>query len=292
MSMKLNERAMLASLHTGSWSGKLVDREVTDEVADSYKAEKDAGRYSKQIVATRFLRSVNSKIDAARVAHRTLTLPWDDDGTRILSTHGYVQYTEQMRLARLAVEAASEQFLKGMPEYIAEARTRLGNMFNNEDYPQVSDMKGKFYIDVEIKPLPEAADFRAKLTDVSVKAITKDIEARCDARLRKAMDDIYVRIADVTGKMAEKLKAYEPTAGDEKTKNNFRDTLVYNVGKVADLIPVLNITDDPRLTKLHEQLNKELLEHSPEILKADAKVRKRTADAAERIFKKVSQILG
>lgn len=288
---KLSERAMIASLHIGSWSGMLLDKEVTEEVSESHRAERDAGRYNKQIVSRKFLQHVGSKISAARRTHRLLTLPWEDDGSRILSTMGYTHYAETMRLQRLGVEAAASEFVKMAPDYIKEAKQRLGTMFDNEDYPDEAEVRRKFYIDVEIKPVPEAGDFRAELSEASVKAIVKDIERRSDARIEMAMRDVYARIADVSGKMVQKLREYEPAGNGEKSKGNFHDTLVSNVKELADLLPSLNITGDPKVDKLAKQMLDDLVEHSPEVLKADKKARLKTADKAEAVFKKVSQYL-
>lgn len=290
---KLSERAMLSKLRVGMWSGQLVDHSVTEEVSDNHGAElKGAGSYSKQIVARRFLRQVGSKVSVARSNHRTMTLPWDDDGTRILSTAAYLQYAEQMRLQRVMVESAASEFVKAMPEYIAEAKTRLGTMFDKTDYPTAEEVRKKFFIDIEIRAVPEAADFRAQLSDASVKSIVKDIERRSTDRIEQAMNDVYARIADVTSKMVERLRAFKPPQGDDRAENIFKDSLIVNVKVLADLIPMLNITGDKRLIELQGRLTKDLLEYSPEILRVDPKLRAATAEKAEKILRKVTQILG
>jgi hypothetical protein len=290
--MKLSERAMLVTLNAGQWSGMALDREVSDEISETHRADKDAGRYNKKLIATKFFKDVGGKINVARRSHRLLTLPWNDDGTRILAVTGYEHYTQTMRLMKLGVDAAAKQFVKGLPEYIEEAKTRLGTMFNPNDYPTADEVLEKFYIDVEINKVPEAGDFRAKLTNEAVKAISQDIENRCNARVEAAMQDVFQRIVDVTSKMSERLRAFDSGTDDEPAKNVFRDSLVTNVKQLADLIPSLNITADPKLEALAKQLETELAEHSPEVLRTDAKVRKQTADAADRIFKKAKQLLG
>ena len=289
--MKLGERALLVTLNVGSWNGMALDKEVSDEVSETHKADKDAGRYNKRIIATKFLSNVSSHISVARKSHRLLTLPWQDDGTRILSVTGYEHYTQTMKLKSHGMEAAATEFVKNLPDYIKEAKTRLGTMFNPDDYPTADEVREKFYIDVEMKPIPESGDFRAKLTTEAVKAVTQDIENRCNAKVEAAMQDVYARIVDVTAKMSERLRAFEPSAKDEPTKNVFRDTLVGNVAELADLIPSLNITGDPKLDALAKQLKDDLVEYSPEVLRADAKARKKTADNAERILRKAKQFL-
>lgn len=284
---KLSERAMLVSLHISSWSGMLVDREVTDEVNESHKAEKEAGRYNKRLVASSFLKGVSSAHNSARHAHRVLTLPWEDDGTRILAAAGYMTYTAKMKECRLKAEAEVKAFLQDPDPYIREGKIRLGTMFNVDDYPSVDDLKSKFGFDVEVKPMPESGDFRAKLSDDSTKSIIRDIERRTNQRLENAMNDVFRRVQDVVKHMAEKLREFsEPKEGNRA--GTIRDTVVYNVSELAqEILPMLNVTDDPRITALQQQLMTDLVEHSPEILRADAKLRKETLSKADRLLKKV-----
>jgi len=287
----LNERTVLTCLHIGSYNGKAIDREITEEVSEHHHADlKDAGRYSKQLIASKFLKPVMSKIGTARKLHRLLTLPWDDDA-RILSNTGFTHYSDQMRWQRLGVEAAAAEFVAHWAEYINEARTRLGNMFDYEDYPVAEVVGKRFYIDVEIKPVPMAGDFRAELSEASVKAITKDIERRTEERMEKAMDDVFERIAETTGKMAEKLRSFKPRVVGEAGEGVFRDSLVYNLRELAELIPSLNITNDKRLTDLHTQLLADCVAHEPSELRDNEKLRKQTAAAAEKILKKVNGYL-
>jgi hypothetical protein len=283
---------MLATLHRGNWSATKHDKGVTEDAAESHHADiKEAGRYNKQLISRKHLSKVNSKLSVARETHRILTLPWEDDGTRLLSAQGYMHYTQIMRTCRLSVEAAAADFLKNYPEYIKAARLTLGEMFNENDYPSADEVKAKFYLDVEIKPVPEAGDFRTKLADNTVKAIAKDIERRTKDRIEAAVKDVFQRIVDVTGKMSERLNAFEPKHGEKDSSGLFRDSLIYNVSELADLLPSLNITDDPRLDTLSKQLKADLVEHSPDVLRSDAKLRKQTAMKANKIFQKVSTYL-
>jgi hypothetical protein len=279
---------MLVSLNIKSWGGKAIDREVTEEVSESHDADlRDSGTYNKQLVSKKALRPVLSKIALTRKTHHMLSLPWDD-GSRILSASGYLHYTKCMRDNRLAVEEAAKALSSNFKEHIEEAKTRLGTMFNITDYPSAEDVLKRYAIDVEIKPIPEAGDFRTKLSDATVKAVTKDIEKRTQERVKAAVADVFERIVDVAGKMADKLNGYKEAEGQ---KGAFRDSLVYNVTSLAELIPSLNITSDERLNELSAQLLKYLGTNSPELLRTDSKLRHKTAQAAEHLAKKARSFL-
>jgi hypothetical protein len=291
----LSERATLAVLHLGSYGARAVDREVTDDTTSRYKAEsKNAGSFSKQLIGKQYLDPVFKSGRLATSTHKLLTLPWEDKGPRILSNSGYVFYTEQMRLRRMDYMAKARAVTEQWDEAVAEAKVRLGNMYNPEDYPaSAGDVLNRFTFDVEIKGVPESGDFRSKLSDASVKAIVKDIERRSEQRLEAAMNDVFTRVLEVTGHMVDRLKNYSAPTGKGKGQmgSNFHDSTVYNIKELADILPALNLTGDPRLVQLQQQLVDELVEHSPEILKMDPKLRSDTARKAEKIFNKVKGFL-
>lgn len=283
----LQERAMLASLHIKSWSGMMIDREVTDATNADFKAEKEAGRYNKRLVKASFFSGVSTAHSNARKVHRLLTLPWEDDGTRILSNVGYIDYTQRMKEAKRKVESEVKAFLENPDEYIREAKHRLGDMFKLDDYPSTDDLKAKFDFDVEINGMPEAKDFRAKLTEDQTKAVIKDIERRTEQRMKNAVNDVFGRIEEKVKHMAEKLRAYAPTKDGKKGDGSIHASLVYNINELAEILPMLNVTDDPRINDLAKTLKVELVEHSPEILRVDPKARQETLSAADRILRKV-----
>jgi len=290
----LQERAMLSVLHIGAYTGRKVDKEVTEDTADRYKADKqDSGTFSKQVVGKAFLKPVQQSASLATRTHRVLTLPWEDKGPRILSNTGYQYYTEQMRLRRLDYMAKAKDFASQWDQCVREAKGRLGNMFNGDDYPAASEVLDAFSFDVEIKGIPAAQDFRAKLSDSAVKAIVKDIERRSDERLQGAMKNVFQRIIDVTGHMVERLKNYKPPTGRDKGEKgvDFQSSTVYNIKELADILPALNLTGDKRLDALQQQLVDELVEHSPEILKSNPKLRSETQRKAEKIHSKVKTFL-
>jgi len=287
--MKLAERAMLVSLSIGSYSGMMHDKVVTEETNASFKADRTkAGKYNKRLVASHFLSEVRNAHENARKIHRLLTLPWEDDGTRILPTRGYINYMDKMRGAKHKVEDAVKLFVKGLPEYITEAQVRLGDMFHVEDYPDEATLKDKFHFDVEVNSIPNAADFRAKLSDDQVKSIVKDIEKRCNKRLENAMNDVFERASELVEKMKERLRGFQPPTEGQKAKGIIRDSVVYDIFEFANMMETLNVTDDERIEGLRKQLLSDLVEPaSPEILRTDTKARALAIKNADAILKKV-----
>lgn len=290
--MGLDERALLVKLSIGRWSGQKTDANVTNEVAERHKADKASGKYRKRLVTKTALKEIDSIAGAARSAHNMLTLPWTDDGARVITTESYEHYSKVMRDFRDKMQAAVDEFIKTYDDHVIDAKEALGTMFDPDDYPPRNVVKSKFTFDVEPSPIPMKGDFRAKVSNEEAAIIAKDIEARSKMRLEHAMRDVWERVADVTEKMVDRLSAYKPKEGLHRAENTFRDSLVYNVEELARVLPSLNITNDPKLDELQKELLNKLCHYDPQQLREDSNARAQTAKEAKAILKKVGKFLG
>ena len=91
--MDLTRDAMLVTLRIHHWSGKRYDRKASDHVAHHHDADTDAGRYTKRLLPKAAFAALTKAVSAARTAHYDNTLPWDDQGRRLLSVDNFDAYT-------------------------------------------------------------------------------------------------------------------------------------------------------------------------------------------------------
>src|SRR5260370_13657201 len=89
---------MLCSVSIGVWSARKHDPEASQEIASLHRASSDAGRYNKLLVPRRALEEIHKIINEARQEHYFMTLPWGDDGYRVLPAAAYMQHTEATRV--------------------------------------------------------------------------------------------------------------------------------------------------------------------------------------------------
>src|SRR5271157_5583230 len=173
MSPELKQKAMLARLTITQFSASKQDKTATDSVKEKFQTGNDAGRYNKSLIAKEAIKAVSSAANEARIFHYAQTLPWKDDGARILPAANYLQYSEGMRQKKAIFQAAVIKFVASYPDLIEEAKTRLAGLFNVNEYPDVNSINDKYSFDVQIDPLPQAADFRVDLNSAEVDAIRK-----------------------------------------------------------------------------------------------------------------------
>lgn len=294
LTMRLSERAILVDLDVGVWSASITDKEVSQEARAARKAEREAGSFRKHLVARKALEAIRKAISKMTTKHKNLTLPWSNNGMRILKAETYEEWSREMRLGKAEFEKAVEAFITVYEGSVrADAKRFLGKMFKESDYPAAKVVRSKFYVKLEVMPVPESGDFRAKLGNREVAILVKDLEAKTRERMQAAVDTVYEKVAEVVGKMFDKLSTYKPSPGpyQESAEGIFRDTLVTNVRELADLIPALNITNDPVLENFRVKMLQELCVHEPKVLRKDANVRARTAKAAKAIYDKAAAFI-
>ena len=283
MSPELKQKAMLARLTITQFSASRNDKTATDSVKEKFQTGNDAGRYQKALIAKGAIKAVSSAANEARIFHYAQTLPWKDDGARILPAANYLQYSEGMRQKKAAFLAAVQKFVASYPDLIEEAKTRLAGLFNASEYPDVTAIDEKYSFDVQIDPLPQAADFRVDLNSAEVEAIRKEIEARTDQATKAATLDLWKRLNDAVESMSERLN---------NPKAIFHDSLVGNIDTITEIIPRLNLAEDPALDRIAKEAKTKLTAKTPKQLRENINDRKETAKAADDLLATMSAYMG
>lgn len=170
----------------------------------------------------------------------------------------------------------SRQFLT----LIEQARTRLGGLFRDTDYPAPDELRAKFSFETKVMPLPDAGDFRVNLGDEERERVKRQITAAVEASLQVGSRELWFRLYEAVQHMADRLAAYKVTT--DGVEHPFRDTVVTNLVKLVDVLPKLNITNDPELDCLAQQVRNSLLVDPKELRRSDIK-RAETAKAAAEI---------
>lgn len=289
--MNLSTNAMLASVKISQWSARKLDRKVTDETNQRHNAAPDSGRYNKSLLAAGALAEVTSAFNEIRAFHYSRTAPWFDDGARIIAAAGLSEYDNGMAALIAASHAKVIKFLTEYPTLRAEARSRLGDMFNETDYPTVEDVESRFSVERRIMPVPDSSDFRVDLGA----AKNAEVKARIDAATRQAAQvatrDAWNRIVEHVTRMVERLEAYKPARPPVKATAVFHDSVVVNICKLCAALPSLNLTNDKRLADMADRLETELAFYSGEELRTNENKLAETLKLARALLSDVNTVL-
>jgi hypothetical protein len=286
----LARKAVLVSVNISQWTARKLDKRVTDEVNREHGAAANAGRYNKLLIEAERLAKITSLVSAARALHYGMTRPWADEGPRILPNALFVKFSDEFRKMKREFEQAANEFAAGYPSFIEERKAALNGLYNESDYPDVSEIRSKFKLEMTILPFPDADDFRSNLDEDTVADIKAEIAETSSRVVDDAMRHTAKQIISMVGHMSEKLKEYK--TGDVGGKRKFfLNSLVDNVRDLAELLPAFNLTDDPKLTEIIERIQKELCAEDAGELRTNDAARESVQKSADEIVAAVSQFL-
>lgn len=280
--MNLSDRALLVQLSISQWSARKYDRKASKQVADANHASANAGRYNKALMPMNgYLEDVHSKSNTIRAVFYNETLPWGLEGMQILPTANYLNFMTEFRKHKGEWEYLVNLFFDNYERLRDEAKTNLGDLYNPLDYPALDDMRKKFNMDLAVFPVP-ATDFRVQIGNDELSRIQQDIERRVQDAQLTAMRDVWQRLFDRVKHIAEKCA--DPKA-------IFRDSMMENARELCDLLPRLNLTDDPNLERLRQEVESKLIHH-PDALRNNPDLRRDTATEAKKIMDAMGVFMG
>ncbi len=275
--MSIQTQAMLVNLTISQWTARKHDRRATQEVDQAHNA-RDAGRYNKLLVDKAALEPITKAANALRMLHYKFTLPWGDNGDRMLPAMLFMQYSDEIRIAKTVFTKAVDVFVRDYPVLIQDTRRRLGTLYDPTDYPAVTQIATRFGAHVGFAPIAAADDFRVSVGEEHVATIRAEITKQAEQRLNDATRECWNRVREVVERYAERMT-------DEKGR--VFDSMVENARTLVTLLPALNVARDPELDAVAHDIERRLLPVTIKQLRSSASARQQVAEAANDIMAKI-----
>ena len=282
--MHLSDKALLVHLGVSQWTARKLDKKASKQVAQANGATGNVGNFNKTLLPTcNRIADVHRETAFIRKDFYRNTLPWGIEGTFILPSANYLAFTTEYRKKKAAWDNLVEEFFGGYLQARADAQRLLGNLYSQQDYPIMGDLKRKFKMDLTFLPVPTIGDFRVELADGEIDTITADLEERIAESSKIAMQDVWQRLYDKVEWIANRLS--DPN-------NVFHAATYEDAQDLCKLLTRLNFTDDPDLEAMRSKAEQKLFRLHPEVIKNDPDVRKDTAKDAEAIMKQMAGFMG
>jgi hypothetical protein len=281
--MKLSDRAILVQLGISTWSANKLDKEISAETTAIKGAISGSARVHKSLLPMcDLLDDIKKKATLIRTKFYDNTLPWGVKGIQILPTANYLTFMTDFRKERAEYEYLVKQFVPEYPQLVLDAQRFLGSAYKASDYPEAHEITDKFKMDMQVMPVPNN-DFRVDIADEELARIHDEVEARVKQAAQGAMQDVWQRLYDKVKHLADKLN--DPKAV-------FRDSTVNHLVELCELLPRLNVMDDPNLEAMRQEVEGKLAGYNPDTLRADVKVRQTVATEANDIAAKMAAFMG
>jgi hypothetical protein len=274
----ISSSSMIVELNVSLWTGRKLDRAVSDEIDITKHTTTRAGNYHKKLFADepRF-EAIQKQVGMARTYHYARTMPWSDGGQRLLTTPLYFDYNSYMTNEQMRFYELVETCLNDWDNMLQRAQVKLGRLFNPDDYPSKDDIRSRYAFNIKYSPVPEVGDFRVDVGNEALRYLQDSYEESYKAQIETAYKDVWTRLHESLSNMSERL------AGEKKQV--FRDSLVSNVRDIVGLLSAFNITDDPKMREAERKINFALLGVTPDSLREDTEFRLETKQKVDELLK-------
>jgi hypothetical protein len=183
---------MLSAIHISIWTAVKHDRKVSRDVAVQHGARENAGRYNKKLLSgAEKLDELRTLAGQIRQYFYKITLPWSDEGYRLLPAHFYFELTSKMREFEENFDRQVEDFLATYPSYIQQVKPELNGLFREEDFPSIEKLRSKFGIKLEVLPIPTGEDFRVTLSAEEQARVAREIDESVRESLLRGTEDLW-----------------------------------------------------------------------------------------------------
>ena len=290
--ISIGSSAMLVELNISTWTARKLDKKVSAEVDVAKGAKTSAVNVNKNLLAgTGFLDTITKYAANARAWHLSQTLPWSDNGQRLLPVSNFISYKEQLGKLNENFDALVGKFIEAYPNLVSAAAFQLGDLFNRDEYPEADAIARKFKFNYNFFPVPQAGDFRVDIGEEARKEIEASCNSLSNSRIESAMKDAWSRLHEHLLRMSERLECDEVEdevdgRWERVTKPRvFRDTLVENAVELVDMLKHFNITQDASMEQARLALHDAIHGYEASDLRENFVAR-------EAVKRKVDDILG
>ena len=275
----INNSAMLVDLNISMWTGRKMDKKVSEEVDVTKGTKARAGNYHKKLLAgSDKLEQIQKIVSTIRTWNYSNTLPWSDGGSRLLPMKNFFDYKAMLGKLEQQYNQAVENFLQEYPQLVSTSAFTLGAMFDRSEYPDVEELRNKFKFKYVFSPVPDAGDFRIDVEEQAKAELQQQYKMYYETKLAEAMQDAWTRLHDTLKHLSERMDY------TDENKKKFWDSTITNATDLCDLLTKLNVTNDPKLEEARQKLERALVGIKPDDIRESEAIRTNVKSKVDEIL--------
>jgi hypothetical protein len=254
----LSTSCVLVSIESHVWNATVQDREISEEVTSAKRADKDAGKFVKNLLA----KNIEHK---AVLNYRQTIYNWMQRCTydwagsqRLLPVANLTRFHTEYRDHVQKFNDLVDDFLDKYPSIVSNMAFVQGTMFNRSEYPDVSELRHKFSIDLIQSEVP-TGDFRCAISQ----DLAEDMSKHYERQARRLVEDI---LSKQTNQLVDIMKSLShccetETVIDDKGEVKIRRRKLYDstldrARELCETFKKFNLTEDPRLEEARSGLER------------------------------------
>jgi hypothetical protein len=274
LSKMIGEMAVIASVQTSSLGMTRLDKQASAQSDRNHGAMLGAGKTSvKRLPGSELaVNAIKGKQTEARALIASYTTQWGRD-RRLLPNVYIGEVSGLFHDIKTEHDKLRDAFVAESHAYIQRARDNLGSY--DVTPPSMFEIERAFALNFELAPVPDISAYTTGDSALE-RSMKERFEADIKAAYEGAQKDLLKRLAEPLENMVERMKAYDAReARKEKEEDvgktgTFKSTIVTNITDIAKIFRAFNVTDDPFLEQIANELDQfEHIEHK-ELTKSEA----------------------
>ena len=241
------------------------------QAAESFGADGTAISAAKRLIDTqhqsyRALTSVKSQVNKY---WRDSSLPYPETGIRLIRNDVVDDFNSSLLGFKSQLADAVNELDRHYWDLKEAARTRLGALYDQSDYP--SSLSNEFQISWDF-PSVDAPDYLRRLSPVIYRQECERVQSQFTKSVELATQMFQEQLAELVEHLVERLSTDE--SGKQKT---FRDSTIQNLNSFFERFKQLNIGSDEGLSALITQAQSVIRGVQPQQLRNNDSLRQRIA---------------
>lgn len=285
--ISLASSAVLVSIDISVWSATKQDRGISDEVTTSKHADKNAGKYVKNLLA-------NHPSHKAVVNYRQTIYNWLQRRTyrwnqsqNLLPSIDMPKFKMEFTQHEIGFHALVDTLIAQYDSIVSDMAFKQGDMFNRNDYPPKEQVKDKCSLQLYVSEVP-MNDFRCGIAQ----DIAEDLFTTYNKQTQTIIDSIHQeqcdRIIDVMESISHCCGFDETDVNGEvrSKRRKIYDTTIQKALDYCQSFKRFNLSNDSRLELARASLEKLLTGVNAEDIRESDAVRNQVKSGIDDILGK------
>jgi hypothetical protein len=214
---------------------------------------------------------------------RGLTLPYPENGVRLIKQNQVESFHQQMNDFRAQLDEAVGRLDDHYEELKATAQRRLGDLYDPTDYPP--RLRGLFALDWDF-PSVEPPDYLLQLSPELYEQERARVASRFEEAVTLAEQAFISELARLVSHLTERL-----TGTDGEERKIFRDSAVKNMLEWFDRFKQLNVRSNAQLDDLVDQARRVVQGIEPQELRDNGGLRQHVSSQLSQVQSALDDIM-
>lgn len=232
------------------WNGNVRSEQGASELCASHGAESEDVNAGVTLLPKAVQKELRDHVTGIRKCVKRVSIPWKDTGDRIIKAADYADLNKEVK-TRVANyrNFVMDEVVSKYDELYGMAERRLNGLFDGSKFPSAEQIANKYGATLLIEPITNPNDIRLDgISEDDLEQIKTETVKEYQTSLKEGQQEILENFANAVQNIMSKTDREKSRYG--KAVNSLVD--------LCDSITKLNVLDDPRLTKIAEDIKSKL----------------------------------